>query len=373
LSKSKLAHDKGTQDGYYSISMQSQINRRDILKLGMLAMSGLAFRPYFKPTEPPPPDLWGRVTIEEIDVYTEPRSEVPLIVGKRYRDQLVVLYYALNAPDGPAYNPVWYRVWGGYVHSAYLQLVKTRFNPVLDKIVEGGQLCELTVPYSDAYRYDRYQGWQEQYRLYYETTHWVTGLEEGPDGEAWYQITNELDSYLKYYAPAIHLRPIPAGEISPLSPDVPAEDKRIEVSILEQKLTAYEGEKKVFSTKISSGIHSSQPSSNGIPTHTPKGEFRIQSKSPSKHMGYLQTSGAPGGYSLPGVPWTCFFVPETGVAFHGTFWHNNFGTPMSHGCVNMRTADAKWLFRWSAPVWEVPVKDRFAWDRRGFGTKVQVY
>jgi hypothetical protein len=253
--------------------MQNQLSRRDFLQLGALALGSLAFRPTFRPGEQPQPDLWGRVTIDEIDVYSEPRSEVPLIVGKRYRDQLVVLYYALEAPDGPAYNPVWYRVWGGYVHSAYLQLVKMRFNPMLDSIVDGGQLCEVTVPYTDSYRYDRYQGWQEQYRLYYETTHWVTGLEEGPDGEPWYQITNELDSLLKYYAPAIHLRPIPDEEISPLSPDIPAEQKRIEVSILEQKLTAYEGEKEVFSTKISSGIHSSRPTSNGIPTTLPGVNF----------------------------------------------------------------------------------------------------
>ena len=48
--------------------MQSRINRRDFLKLGMLALSSLAFRPYFRPGEQPQPDLWGRVTIEEIDV-----------------------------------------------------------------------------------------------------------------------------------------------------------------------------------------------------------------------------------------------------------------------------------------------------------------
>ena len=82
-------------------------------------------------------------------------------------------------------------------------------------------------------------------------------------------------------------------------------------------------------------------------------------------MGNVQSSGTPGGYSLPGVPWTCFFVPETGVAFHGAYWHNNFGAQMSHGCVNMRPADAKWLFRWSTPVWEVPVKS--AWPGIGVG------
>ncbi|NIV94533.1 L,D-transpeptidase family protein, partial [candidate division KSB1 bacterium] len=43
-----------------------------------------------------------------------------------------------------------------------------------------------------------------------------------------------------------------------------------------------------------------------------------------------------------------FFV-ETGVALHGTYWHNNFGWPMSRGCVNLRTEDAKWLFRWTVP------------------------
>jgi hypothetical protein len=98
--------------------MGNQLSRRDILKIGALAFSSLAFRTYFLPGDQPPPELLGRVTIDEKDVYTESRSEVSLIVGKRYRDQLVVLYYAINAPDGPAYNPVWYRVWGGYVYSA---------------------------------------------------------------------------------------------------------------------------------------------------------------------------------------------------------------------------------------------------------------
>ncbi|HEX7975352.1 MAG TPA: hypothetical protein VF498_13165, partial [Anaerolineales bacterium] len=225
--------------------MRTPLSRREFLKLGGLAFAGLIVPPTFFPADLPQPGLLGRVTIEEIDVYTQPRSDTSLIVGKRYRDQLVVLYYALNAPDGPAYNPVWYRVWGGYVHSAYLQLVKVRLNPLMEQVVEGGQLCEVTMPYTDSYRYSRYDGWQKKYRLYYETTHWVTGLGEGPDGKPWYQITNELDSLLTYFAPAAHLRPIPDEEIAPLSPEVPAEEKRIEVSILEQKLTAYEGDQEV--------------------------------------------------------------------------------------------------------------------------------
>jgi lipoprotein-anchoring transpeptidase ErfK/SrfK len=53
-------------------------------------------------------------------------------------------------------------------------------------------------------------------------------------------------------------------------------------------------------------------------------------------------------YELPGVPWVSFFT-ETGVAFHGTYWHNDFGRPKSHGCINMQTDEAKWLYRWTRP------------------------
>ena len=51
------------------------------------------------------------------------------------------------------------------------------------------------------------------------------------------------------------------------------------------------------------------------------------------------------GYSLPNVEWVSYFVKS--YAIHGTYWHNNFGTPMSHGCVNMRVREAKWLFNWA--------------------------
>ncbi|MFN2196361.1 MAG: L,D-transpeptidase, partial [Anaerolineales bacterium] len=179
----------------------------------------------------------------------------------------------------------------------------------------------------------------------------------------------ELDKYLNYFVPAIHLRPISDEEIAPLSPHVPATEKHVEIDIPRQQLTAYEGDTQVFQTKISSGLPSNAPIPEG--TRTTRGQFNIGTKSPSKHMGALLTAGAPGSYSLPGVPWTSFFIPEYGVAFHGTYWHNNFGAPMSHGCINMRNDDAKWLFRWSTPVYQVP-EDKTGWDVRGFGTSVLV-
>src|SRR3972149_5463620 len=105
----------------------------------------------------------------------------------------------------------------------------------------------------------------------------------------------------------------------------------------------------------------------------PRGTFNLQSKFPSKHMGDGSLASDIEAYELVGVPWTSFFT-STGYAFHGTYWHNNFGVPMSRGCVNMRPAEARWLFRWALPIalpeeFETPGKV----DRKGFGTAVKIF
>jgi hypothetical protein len=66
----------------------------------------------------------------------------------------------------------------------------------------------------------------------------------------------------------------------------------------------------------------------------------------SLHMSGGTTGG---GWDLPGIGWTTLFV-GTGVSIHSTFWHNNFGVPMSRGCINASPDDARWIFRWSLPV-----------------------
>ena len=75
---------------------------------------------------------------------------------------------------------------------------------------------------------------------------------------------------------------------------------------------------------------------------------------------------------LPGVPWTSFFTAE-GHAFHGTYWHDNFGVPMSHGCVNMRTEEAKWLFRWNQPPTTFDDINKLTLDMKGYGTVVDIH
>lgn len=232
------------------------------------------------------------------------------------------------------------------------------------------------MPYTTAYQYNHQDGWipWRGSRLYHETTHWATDIIQGPDRQPWYQITSELSQTEKYFVPAIHLRPIPSEEFAPISVDVPPEKKRIEVSIARQTLRAYEHDQVVFETRVSTGIPS--PTKRGeIPTTTPRGEFTIYSKMPNKHMGSV--TGNPDSddldrFSLPGVPWTCFFASNGGVAFHGTYWHNNFGLQMSHGCVNMRNSDARWLFRWSTPVYDPLINSPRDWERTGNGTRVLI-
>ena len=348
-----------------------QMSRRDFLKMGLLTLSSLAFRPYFTRQEERNSRMVARISVEKVDVYNEP-DFVSEIVGTRYLDQLITVYYTINAPKGPVHNPRWYRIWGGYIHSNHLQIVSTSYNPVVWKFPLEGQLFELTVPFSQAYKLDPdTKQWKRVDPLYYETTHWVTEVIMGPDGQPWYQITSELDRYLKHYAPAIHLRMITDEEISPLSPNIDPEKKRIEVDLRNQSLMAFENNDEIFRTKVSTGI----PTKDEIPKgmKTPVGIFNIASKYPSKHMGAMDASGAPGFYSLPGVPWSMFFVYKYGAALHGTYWHNNFGAPMSHGCINMRNQDAKWLFRWITPTWEIPPADRKMWDRRGRGTTMWAY
>lgn len=131
-------------------------------------------------------------------------------------------------------------------------------------------------------------------------------------------------------------------------------EKRIYVDLSTQTLSAYEGESLFMKTPISSGLWG----------RTPKGEFTIWSKFRATRM-----SGGSGDdfYDLPNVPYVMFFsnneVPgSAGFSLHGTYWHNNFGHAMSHGCVNMKTTDAEKIFEWA----DGPIDSKQ-------GTKITIY
>jgi len=344
----------------------TKLSRRDFLRLGGLSLGSLAFTPSLSKSLGFSDNNMVRVATESISVHSQPNDE-SRIVSTWYRDELLNIYGEVVS-DTPSYNPVWYRVWGGYVHRARLQKVKVLFNETLP-FLEGNtpRLVEVTVPFTQPWRGTKIYGWQKLgFRLYYGSVHWVDSIEMGPTGETWYRIYDDLTGF-PYHINPLHARPIPLDELAPISPEVEVQNKRIDVNLRTQTLAAYEYDNPVLETKISSGIPSGPRGADGIPTKTPEGEFRILDKMPAKHMGNGNLFADADDYELPGVPWTSFFTPQ-GHAFHGTYWHENFGVPMSHGCINMRTDEAKWLFRWAWPIHKIGKT-----FNRGFGTLVQIH
>ena len=344
----------------------NNLSRRDILKLGGLSLGSLAFTPSLSNELSFDDSNLVRIATNSVSVHSQP-NDGSRIVSTWYRDELVHVYDEIVA-DGPSYNPVWYRVWGGYMHRAHLQKVKIVYNNLLPSLEEGERrLVEVTVPFAEPWRVTKAYGWQQLgFRLYFGSVHWVEAIEEGPAGDPWYRIYDDLTGY-PYHVNAMHVKPIPIDELAPISPEVEVQFKRIDVNLNTQTLTAFEYDNSIFQTKISSGIPNGPRGADGLSTKTPEGEFRIQDKMPAKHMGNGNLFADADDYELPGVPWTCFFT-EHGHAFHGTYWHENFGVPMSHGCINMRTEEAKWLFRWAMPNHEIGRT-----VNRGYGTLVQIH
>jgi len=105
-------------------------------------------------------------------------------------------------------------------------------------------------------------------------------------------------------------------------------------------LTAYEGDKPVFVTLVSSGAEKKDEE-----YMTPRGLYWIISKNVTSTMANLALDEE--AYWIEDVPWTMYFYKS--FALHGAFWHNVFGNQRSHGCVNLAPADARWLFYWSEP------------------------
>lgn len=141
-------------------------------------------------------------------------------------------------------------------------------------------------------------------------------------------------------------------------------DKRIEINLTNQHIYAYEGNNLIYDFLVSTGKWG----------RTPTGTFNIWIK-----LRYTRMVGGNKDwgtyYNLPNVPYTMYFynseIPKTrGYGIHGAYWHNNFGHPMSHGCINMKTEDVEKLYYWADPV----VKDYTTYaDSKNPGTKIIIY
>jgi lipoprotein-anchoring transpeptidase ErfK/SrfK len=338
---------------------KSVLSRRDFLALSTYGLMGI-FLPEFSSVLPQQDDfanLQARMIDRTVWSFEEPNVNSKRV--KLYWHDLVVpITNTTLSEEAAAHNRIWYELEeSGYAYSGGIQPVRTILNPP-QSIPRRGALGEVSVPYTDAYLQADPKG-EFVYRLYYETVHWVMRAEESADGSIWYRLLDDKFGQY-YYVPAGHIRLLSAEELAPLSSNVPGEEKRVEVRLEQQLLLAYEQERAVFAARVSTGGRRL----SGTYT-TPVGNFITYHKRPTRHM--ANGDIASNGFDFPGVPWV-LYITESGISFHGTYWHNDYGIPHSHGCINMTPQAAKWLYRWTMP--SVP-PDKYL--VHGYvGTKVEI-
>lgn len=355
-------------------TMNRNLSRRDFLKLAGAGLGALAFHP-FKPLELPAPlpqfpagDRLGRV-FSRIDIRSEPHFNAPS-VGVLYDDHVVVCQQEVvtrGALDPNIVVQRWMKVPEGYIYSPHLQPVKNLPNTPLTALPEGkpGFWAEVTVPYVDMrlegpalspHIQSLVQGGLPV-RLYYSQVVWIDQVAAAEGDVIWYRFNENGGRPAGMtgggygdilWGEGAAFRPLTTEEVAPIHPDVDPAIKKVVVDRTpeHQTLSCFEGEQEVYFCRVSTG---QRFDANGNPVTeylTPLGEHATWRKAISIHM----SGGTTGtGYDTPAVSWTTLFSGD-GYAVHAAYWHNNFGVPRSHGCVNCLPEDAKWVFRWATPL-----------------------
>lgn len=318
--------------------------------MASLGVGSLALGPWndlLRLTEFPQAERLGRVIGGKVSVLAKPNIDSSE-VGVLFDDDVVPW---LGEVVGS--RPLWHsqrfvETPNGYIYAPNLHPVQNLPNQPLTEIPEEGIWAEVTIPYVDLLLANppARSPWLSHTltpRLYYSQIMWIDAV-KNEDGQVWYRVKEKYGTFGDiFWARAEAFRPLAEEDVSPIHPE--AEEKRVVVDVIDQTMSCYEGNREVYFCRISTG---GKFDAEGNPTDTwstPIGSHSIWRKLVSVHM----TGGTTGGgYDLPGIGWTVLFSGN-GVAIHSTFWHNNFGIPQSHGCVNARPEDAQWVFRWTLP------------------------
>jgi hypothetical protein len=333
------------------------LSRRDFLKLSgasllSLLLSNVRLNKVNASTIP----MQGRVVALNLIIRDAPTFR-GMRVNSLPRDSIIDIKEQVFGGEEGDYNRIWYRIGNyAYVYSGWVQPVNTVDNNKIADIPETGILGEITIPKADS-EWAINRNPSPGPRLYFGTTHWITALVvDKRDGGLWYKAYDNLyNSY--YYIPPKWVHVFLPDEIGPLSTHVPENEKHIEIYLDRQLLLAFEWDNLVYVARVATGQKNYE---------TPIGWFHTFHKRPTYHM----TGGADDAsvFDLPGVPWDSY-ITDTGIAIHGTYWHNDFGHPHSHGCINMAMDDAKWIYRWTLP--SVPAGERLIL-KPGVGTRVMI-
>jgi len=279
-----------------------------------------------------PPTPLGRVATWSVEIRQESKGGAKLVRTAR-RDQVLRLYKQGMGEALMPHNATWYETDDGYTYSSWVQPVEDVKNPPEPERAAEKFWGEITVPFSDS-RVTPDPKARAGMRLYYTGVFRVIGAERGKDGQWWYRLQDGYGWGPGPYVSAAHVRRIDPSEMTPISPD--AKNKRIEVNLKEQTITAYENDLPILTSRVASGYGSFR---------TPSGTHTVLFKNPTSRM----TGGSGDGfYDLPGVPFPTY-ITWRGVAIHGAYWHNDFGRPRSHGCLNVPAPVARWFWRWTTP------------------------
>jgi hypothetical protein len=341
--------------------MKSNLSRRNFLRISLAGAAGLFLIPARAipaTNEFPETDRLGRACATvEIKARPDPESAT---VGVLYEDGVLPWLRTITGYK-PSYifsNQKWVETPQGYVYGAYFQPVKNNPNLPLDNLPSSslgpGMWAEVTVPFADvrlvndptpnSWVSTRLQQGQ-LLRIYYGQVFWVDRILKNDQGKVLYRINpNYYGGLDQLLAPAEAMRAIHPDELIPIHPD--NGEKTIRIDINRQTLSCFEGKTEVFHCRVATGAIYDMYGNIVDNWATPIGAHRVTRKYVSLQMSG-GTTGAP--YDLPGIGWATIFATG-GVAIHSTFWHNNFGDPMSHGCVNATPQDAKWIFLWSSPT-----------------------
>jgi hypothetical protein len=333
-----------------------KITRRDFITIGGFSIGGLLFgqiRPPIELVEFPESERLGRVTVGKVEIKIRPDSDSQT-TGILYQDAVVEWLQEVVGRNPYRITQRWVETPDGYIWSPYLQPVQNLPNdPILslpETSLGEGMWTEVSVPWVDLILDNppARSPWLENTdtpRLYYSQILWVDQVRTDSEGKRWLRANerygNEGD---RFWAAAEAFKEIKAEDILPIHPEV--KEKRIVVNVSDQTLSCFEGKDEVYFCRVSTGAKYDAYGNQVDKWATPLGPHPIWRKLISIHMSGGTTGG---GYDLPGIGWTSLFAGN-GVAIHSTFWHNNFGVPMSHGCVNARPQDSKWIFRWSEPT-----------------------
>jgi lipoprotein-anchoring transpeptidase ErfK/SrfK len=339
------------------------LSRKNFIRLVGLGITGLGVKPFAefnKLVEFPAYERLGRVCIiGMVEIKAEP-YEGSQTVNILYEDAVVPWLREVVAkePNYNYFNQKWIETPDGFLYAPNIQPVRNLPNQAIDTLIPtslgDGVWAEVTVPYADVALVNNpsSNSWVRAridqglpLRVYYGQVYYIDQIKKDELGNTYYRANpNYYGGVDMFWVPAEAMRAITPEEISPINPEI--EGKKIIVDVNKQILSCYEGNTEVYYCRVSTGAKYDMYGNAVENWSTPLGSYLISRKFISLQMSG-GASGAP--YELPGIGWVSIFATG-GVAIHATVWHNDFGTPKSHGCVNTLPEDAKWIYRWSLPT-----------------------